>query len=79
MVFLASLEAIIPAVLCDIIGEPVALAIGITVNVMLMIVISLVSSALNAIVLGAIYLYAADGTVPDQFDKSLLQHAFVRK
>ena len=43
------------------------------------IVASLISSALNTILLAALYLYAAEGKVPSQFDNALLERAFVRK
>jgi hypothetical protein len=41
-----------------------------------LLVVSLVSSALNAIVLAALYLYAADDAVPSGFDRQVLQTAF---
>lgn len=37
---------------------------------------SLISTALNSIVLAAIYLYAADGEVPTQFNRTLLSNVF---
>jgi len=42
-------------------------------------VVSLVSSALKAILLGALYLYAADGEVPRQFNPTLFEHAFAKR
>src|SRR5690606_11749341 len=50
---------------------------GIVCGILGMITVSLVSSALNSILLGALYLYAADGEVPQQFDASVLRDAFV--
>lgn len=50
---------------------------GIVCGILAMITVSLVSSALNSILLGALYLYAADGEVPQQFDASVLRNAFV--
>lgn len=50
---------------------------GIACGILAMITVSLVSSALNSILLGALYLYAADGEVPQQFDASVLRDAFV--
>lgn len=41
-----------------------------------LIVTALVSSALDSILLAALYLYAAEGAVPRQFNESLLRHAF---
>jgi hypothetical protein len=46
-------------------------------GILAMITVSLVSSALNSILLGALYLYAADGEVPQQFDGRILRDAFV--
>ncbi|QDU40951.1 hypothetical protein Mal4_53140 [Maioricimonas rarisocia] len=56
-------------------GGVVLLSLG----VVWILLASLVSSALDAILLAAIYLYAADGEVPRQFDRDLLQHAFVHR
>ena len=78
-VFLACLAALVPAILGILSGQPALLAIGITITVLMWIIISLVSSALSAILLGAIYLYASEGRAPKQFDESLLSHAFERK
>lgn len=50
---------------------------GIVCGILGMITVSLVSSALNSILLGALYLYAADGEVPQQFDAAILRDAFV--
>ena len=38
---------------------------------------SLISSALNTIVLAALYLYAAEGKLPEQFDSATLEGTFV--
>jgi len=53
------------------VGIPVLIA-----GLFMLLMISLVSSALNSIVLGALYLYAAEGQVPDQFDDQMFQGAF---
>lgn len=42
------------------------------------VVASLISSALNTILLAALYLYAAEGKAPAQFDGTLLESAFAR-
>jgi len=54
-------------------------AIGIGVGIVWILVVSLVASALDAILLAALYLYAAEGDVPRHFDSGLLQHAFQRR
>jgi hypothetical protein len=50
---------------------------GIVCGILALITMSLISSALSSILLGALYLYAADGEVPQQFDARLLRDAFV--
>lgn len=82
IVFLVSLVAMLPLILGGI-----ALAagiwslgiLGLVIGIVALLAISLCSSALNTIILGALYLYAAEGTVPQQFDNALFQQAFVRK
>ena len=78
-VFLASLLAILP-----IVGGGMAIGSGhavlggalIACGVLGFILISLISTALDSILLAALYLYAADGTVPRHFDDRLLRNAF---
>jgi Family of unknown function (DUF6159) len=82
IVFVAGLLAVIPLVLGVMAisaGIPALGAVGIVCGLLLVLAVSLVSSALNAIILGALYLYAAEGTVPTQFDDALFQHAFAHK
>lgn len=50
--------------------------IAIGLGVLWILAVSLVSSAMNAVVIGALYLYASEGTVPEQFDANLLENAF---
>ncbi|REJ71081.1 MAG: hypothetical protein DWQ34_14330 [Planctomycetota bacterium] len=79
IVFLASLVGIIPLVLGGYLlasGQPVPGGALIAVGVLALIVVSLISSALNSIMLAALYLYAADGQIPTHFDNSLLRNAF---
>ena len=80
--FLCSLVAIIPIVLGGMAlagGQTTLGVVGIACGVLGLIVVSLISSALNSIVIGALYLYASDGEVPQQFDARSLSHAFVTK
>jgi hypothetical protein len=44
--------------------------------IILLLLASLVSSAVNSILLAAIYLYATEGEVPDYFDRDLIEHSF---
>jgi hypothetical protein len=44
-----------------------------------LILVSLSSSALNSILLAALYLYAADQEVPEQFDPRMMQRAFAAR
>lgn len=48
-------------------------------GVLALLIISLISSALNAIVLAALYLYGATDRVPQAFDASQLRAAFARR
>ena len=48
-------------------------------GVIWILLVSLVSSALQTIVLAALYIYAAEGTMPAQFDSNAIQHAFAKK
>ncbi len=41
--------------------------------------VSLVLSVVNSIIIGALYLYAAEGTVPQQLDDDLFKRAFEHK
>ncbi|MCH5375034.1 MAG: DUF6159 family protein, partial [Planctomycetes bacterium] len=60
-------------------GMVAAGAGAIVLGVIGLMLVSLVSSTLNTIILAALYLYAADNEVPQQFDRSLLQGAFARR
>ena len=82
VVFLASLAGIIP-----IVGGVFALGAGMTalgiaaivLGAVALLTVSLISSAMNSIIIGALYLYAAEGTVPEQFDDDLFKQAFAHK
>lgn len=52
---------------------------GVALGVLLLLAISLIASALHAIIVGALYLYSVEGQAPQQFDQRLLQGAFARK
>jgi hypothetical protein len=57
-------------------------AIGIPlllVGVLILLAISLISSALNSIILAALYIYAVEGRTADNFDPALIEHAFASK
>ena len=49
------------------------------IGIILILLVSLISSAVQSILIATIYLYAAEDEVPDQFDRSLIEHAFVTK
>ena len=79
IVFIASLIGIIPlafGIFLVTTGQAVPGGALIAIGVLALIVISLISSALDTILLAALYLYAADGQIPSHFDNSLLQDAF---
>lgn len=80
MTFLGILLAIVPIIMgaMALANGSTALGVaGILCGVLAIILVSLISSALNSIVLGALYLYAADGEVPQQFSSRVLSDAFV--
>lgn len=79
IVFLLNLAACLPLIVGIVIGNQVAVVTGIVITVMLIFVITLVSAAVNAISIGALYLYAAEGSVPEHFDDQLLRDAFVAR
>ena len=79
MVFLMTLAALLPLGLGLILGHPIAIIVGVVTTVLLIILISLISAAVNAISIAALYLYAAEGSVPENFDDQLLHEAFVQK
>lgn len=79
VVFLATIAAIVPAAIGIAVGNTAALVIGIAMTALLLITISLVSAALHTIIIAALYLYAAKGEVPRQFDEELLRSAYAQK
>ena len=71
--------AILPAIGMIVVGFMSGALLGgvlLTVGVLLLLGIFLVSSALESILQAALYLFAAEGTSPPQFDNSLLESAF---
>jgi hypothetical protein len=76
IVFLASIAAMIPMFLGIWSQNTTMMIVGISTSVIAILLISLVSSALHAIVIGALYLYAAEGRVPEYFDEGTLSNAF---
>lgn len=77
--FLLSLIGIIPMVLgfFALSSQLVPVGIGlIVIGVVLILAVSLVTSALNSIILAALYIYASEGQVPRHFDSSLIRTAF---
>lgn len=51
----------------------------ITLGIVWVLAVSLISSALGSIILAALYIYAAEGQVPREFDSSLIHRAFAPK
>jgi len=51
----------------------------IATGLVLILLISLVSSAMHSILIATIYLFAAEDKVPEQFDRDLIAHAFKPK
>lgn len=77
--FLATLVALIPIGLGVVAFSQQMPGLGfgmIALGIVLLLAISLVISTLNSIILAALYIYAAEGEVPRQFDSAVLQSAF---
>ena len=70
---------IVTMVLAVNIGSIAVALAGLLVMVSIVVLAALVGSALNAIVLSALYLYATEGKVPEAFAGARLQDAFVAK
>ncbi|HUU84272.1 MAG TPA: DUF6159 family protein [Phycisphaerae bacterium] len=79
IIFLVILACLVPAVIGFLLGGQTMVIAGIVVSVLLIILVSLVSSALNTIVVGALYQYAASDTPPEHFDAQALRGAFAPK
>ena len=84
LTFLAIVLLVIPAgvamlVLAMKMGSLMLGFAGVVLTLALLIVVSLVGSALNSIVLSALYLYATEGEVPRAFDEAQLQAAVVAR
>jgi hypothetical protein len=82
--FLAVLLLVVPCALLTaflaVSAKSAAIAIvGGLATLVLLVLIVLASSALNAIILSALYLYAAERKVPQAFEASRLQAAFVER
>jgi hypothetical protein len=84
--FVVFLLAFIPLALvvmlgvyCLSVGQVVLGGVALTSAVLIFILISLVSSTLSTILLAAVYVYAAEGKVPGQFEPELIQDAFQKK
>ena len=60
-------------------GNVLLTVAGIATIILILVLISLVSSALHAIILAAVYIYAREGVVPQQFDEGLLHDAFTKQ
>lgn len=79
IIFLAMLPGIALLILAGVslANQMASLAIALLAcGVVWLIVMSLVSAALDSVILAALYLYAADGEVPRYFDGGLLGNAF---
>jgi hypothetical protein len=82
IVFGATLLGIIPIILGGLLLGMELMALGfalIGVGIAVLLAVSLISSALHTIVLGALYLYAAERKVPEQFDEATFKLAFAHK
>ena len=60
-------------------ASPIMGGVLIALGILWILLVSLVASALNSIVVAALYLYASDGETPELFDSNLIQGAFAQK
>jgi len=77
--FLLAIPAVVLIVLGFFSGSPIAIAACIAFAIIYLIVLALVSSALQSIFQAALYLYARDGKVPDGFEAELLGNAMAAR
>jgi hypothetical protein len=77
--FLLALPGVLRGGLGILSGLAPVMAAGIAVSVVYWAVLAVVASALNQIFRAAIYLYAAQGTVPAQFEPWMVQNAFAHR
>ena len=77
--FLLAIPAVIVLVLGFAVGGPIGGIIAVALAVIYMIVLSLIQSTLQGIFQAVVYLYAARGETPDEFDASMLRGAMVAK
>jgi len=80
--FLASLLGIIPMVIGGALLANGTVALGIPlflIGILILLGVSVISSALNSIVLAALYIYAVEGKAPTNFDANLVENAFAAK
>jgi hypothetical protein len=76
---LLALPGALPAVLGLVSGVPAVTVAGIALAVIYWALLAVVASALSQIFRAAVYLYAADGAVPAQFEPWMVQHAFASR
>jgi hypothetical protein len=78
-IFLLAVLGCIPAGIGIALGSGVSIAIGVALTVVLEIGIAIVAAALHTILLGALYVFAAEGRIPHAFDGTVLRSAFARR
>jgi len=76
IVFGAALLSFLPAVLGIAMGNSFTVTVGIAVSVVLFLLVMAASTALQAIMVTALYEYATEGSAPSGFDERLLNGAF---
>jgi Family of unknown function (DUF6159) len=74
--FLLALPGALPLALGFAAGVGPVVVAGVAVAVIYWVVLAVVASALSQIFRAAVYLYAASGTVPAQFEPWMVQNAF---
>ena len=82
IVFLMMLVSVLPIILGVFLLQSAGGIVGgglILLGILMLLAVSLISSALNSIILAALYIYAAEGKIPNGFDPHMIQTAFSHK
>jgi hypothetical protein len=77
--FLLAIPGALLAALGIVSGVPVFMAVGVGLAAVYWVVLAVIGSALSQIFRAAVYLYAAQGTVPAGFQPWMVQDAFARR
>lgn len=78
LIFVMFLAAMVPLIVGGLIGG-YAMLVGGIMTFVLFVLVALISSAVNTIIIAAMYQYAANDQPPDEFDVDLLRGAYASR